>query len=290
MHKLQALLSPLRVFDAVYRTGSVRKAAEVLHVTPGAVSQRLKQLEALMETPLFNRDGRDLQYTLAAQQLAPRIADLFDRIETAVQEARLEPQAPKLRLKLIPSFAIRWLVPRLASFYAIHPEIELELATVARMEEVNIGKADFIICHGDGNWPDLHFDHIFDDAFVPVCSQAMAETIREPADLLKVNLLHSMMRPGDWDIWMRSAGVADAVPKGGTSLGNAALCYQAAADGLGVAIAQLAYVSEDLRSGKLMTAVDHVARTDSGYYLLCESSRADAYPHRAFRDWIRQFR
>lgn len=290
MHKLQALLSPLRVFDALYRTGSVRKAAEVLHVTPGAVSQRLKQLEVLMGTPLFNRDGRELQYTPAAQQLALRIGDLFDRIEAAVQEACLEPQAPKLRLKLIPSFAIRWLVPRLASFYAIHPEIELELATVARMEEVSIGKADFIICHGDGNWPDFHFDHIFDDAFVPVCSQVMAGKIHQPADLLKVNLLHSMMRPGDWDIWMRSAGVADTVPKGGTSLGNAALCYQAAADGLGVAIAQLAYVAEDLRTGKLITAVDHVAHTDSGYYLLCELSKADAYPHRAFRDWIRQVR
>jgi DNA-binding transcriptional LysR family regulator len=290
MHKLQALLSPLRVFDALYRTGSVRKAAEVLHVTPGAVSQRLKQLEVLMDTPLFNRNGRDLQYTPAAEQLARRIGELFDRIETAVQETRRDPQGPKLRLKLIPSFAIRWLVPRLASFYAIHPEIELELATVARMEEVSMGQADFIIRHGDGNWPDFHFDHIFDDAFVPVCSQAMAEKISRPSDLLKVNLLHSMMRPGDWDIWMQSAGITEAVPRGGTSLGNAALCYQAAADGLGVAIAQLAYVSEDLRMGKLVTAVDHVARTDSGYYLLCELSKADSYPHRAFRDWIRQVR
>src|SRR5690606_27447109 len=116
MHKLRSLLGPLRVFDAVNRGRGVSRAADLLHVTPGAVSQQLKHLESVLGVQLYQKEGRELQLTKAGQQLAQRIADLFNRIEDAVQEISESSKEQKLRLKVMPTFAIKWLVPRLANF------------------------------------------------------------------------------------------------------------------------------------------------------------------------------
>lgn len=287
MHKLRNLLGPLRVFDAVHRAGGVTRAAEQLHVTPGAVSQQLKQLESAVGVALFKKSGREIELTDVGRQLALRIADLFDRVEAAVDDVINSGQPRRLRLKVLPSFAIKWLVPRLASFYATHRDIDVEIATVARADDVHLDNADFVVRHGVGQWTDVHFDHLFDDAFVPVCSPALAKTIREPRDVLRATLLHSMMRPEAWPTWLKSAGLSEEVPLRNVTLANAALCYQAAADGLGVAIAQQAYLSDDLRSGRLVVPVNHVARAETGYYLVCDPRKAQTEPLKAFREWIR---
>jgi LysR family glycine cleavage system transcriptional activator/LysR family transcriptional regulator of beta-lactamase len=99
-----------------------------------------------------------------------------------------------------------------------------------------------------------------------------------------------MLRPEAWDLWFASVGLNERPRSKGITLANAALCCQAAVDGLGVAIAQRAYIDDDLRSGRLVVAVDHVARTESGYYLVCDPLKANAPPVRLFRDWIRSVR
>jgi DNA-binding transcriptional LysR family regulator len=99
-----------------------------------------------------------------------------------------------------------------------------------------------------------------------------------------------MMRPEAWDLWFASADLEGLPRPRGMTLANAALCYQAAADGLGVAIAQRAYIEDDIRNGRLVIPVDHVARTERGYYLVCDPLQADAAPVRLFREWIRSVR
>jgi LysR family glycine cleavage system transcriptional activator/LysR family transcriptional regulator of beta-lactamase len=289
MPSLRPLLGPLHVFAAVHRSQGIARAAETLHVTPGAVSQQLKELESQLKVKLFYKEGRRLALTAAGRQLALRVADLFDRVEAAVRDVTADARRPVVRLRLIPSFAIRWLVPRLAGFYAQHPEIEVELATVASMQEARLDQADFVVLHGEGEWTHLHFDHIFDDALTPVCAPSLAKKIRKPADIQHAHLLYSLMRPGDWQIWFDAAGLAGE-PAVGTRLGNAALCYQAAVDGVGVAIAQQDYVAEDLASGRLVAPLPLVATTNKGYYLACEPSRAETYPLTVFRTWMRSVR
>jgi LysR family glycine cleavage system transcriptional activator/LysR family transcriptional regulator of beta-lactamase len=287
MHRLRNLLGPLRVFDAVHRAGGISRAAQLLHITPGAVSQQIKHLEALMNVTLVRKSGREIELTDAGSMLAMRLADLFDRIEAVIDDVIDVGNPRRLRLKVLPTFAIKWLVPRLASFYAAHSDIDIEIATVSRPEDLHLDNADFIVRHGVGQWEDVHFDHLFDDAFVPVCLPALAATIREPEDLLHATLLHSMMRPDGWPTWLQSAGLGAARPARNVTLANAALCLQAAADGLGVAITQLAYARDELASGRLVRPVDHVAITESGYYLVCDPVKADKQPLKSFREWMR---
>jgi LysR family glycine cleavage system transcriptional activator/LysR family transcriptional regulator of beta-lactamase len=290
MHRLRALLGPLRVFDAVCRTGGVSRAAEALHVTPGAVSQQIKQLEGGLGVALFKKAGREIELTDAGQRLARRVADAFDRLDDALSDAADASIGQRLRLKVTPSLAIRWLVPRLLEFYAQHPEIDLEIATIARPDDDRLDGFDCAIRHGVGEWTDVEFDHLFDDELIPVCAPRLAAELRSPRDLLKANLLHSMLRPDAWNLWFASVGLGDAPRARGLTLAHAALCYQAAAEGMGVAIAQRAYLGQDLESGRLVAPVAHVATTELGYYLVCDPLRADTHAVQLFRSWIRTVR
>jgi DNA-binding transcriptional LysR family regulator len=290
MQRLRALLGPLRVFDAVCRAGGVSRAADVLHVTPGAISHQIKQLEGGLGVQLFQKSGREIALTPVGERLAQRVSDAFDRLSDALDAAAEMRPNNQLRLKVTPSLAIRWLVPRLSSFYAAHPEIDLEIATTSKADDVRLDGADCAVRHGMGEWTDVELDHLFDDEFVPVCSPRLASQIKTARDLLEANLLHSMMRPEAWDLWFDSVGLGDIPRLRGTTLANAALSYQAAADGLGVAIAQRAYIEDDLKSGRLVVAVDHAARTERGYYVVCDPARANDEAVRFFRAWIRSVR
>jgi DNA-binding transcriptional LysR family regulator len=278
------------VFDAVSRARGISRAAELLHVSPGAVSQQIKQLEMALGVYLLQRSGREVALTDVGERLARRISDAFDRLDNALDDVVDSRHDRRLRLKVMPSFAIRWLVPRLNSFYALHPDIDLEIATIARTDDLRLDGVYCTIRHGMGEWTDVELDHLFDDEFIPVCAPGMAGKMEAPRDLLNVNLLHSMMRLDAWDVWFDSAGLGGLPRFREMTMANAALCYQAAADGLGVAIAQRAYVEEDLRSGRLVLAVDHIARKETGYYLVCEPLTANAAPVKKFREWIRTVR
>lgn len=290
MQKLRALLGALRVFDAVCRAKGVTRAAQLLHVTPGAVSQQIKLLEGGLGVQLFQKSGREIELTAVGQRLAYRISDAFDRLNDALDDVADDQAEKRLRLRVTPSLAIRWLVPRLHSFYAHHPDIDLEIATIAMADDNRLETADCAIRHGMGEWDDVELDHLFDDEFVPVCAPSLAAQWQAPSDLQQANLLHSMLRPEAWPLWFSSAGLPDPPRLRATTLANAALCYQAAAEGLGVAMAQRAYVQDDLRIGRLVIAVDHIARTERGYYLVCDPMKAATAPVRHFRDWIRSVR
>jgi LysR family glycine cleavage system transcriptional activator len=290
MQTLRALLGPLRVFDAVCRAKGVTRAAHVLHVTPGAVSQQIKHLEVGLGAQLFQKSGREIELTAVGKRLAHRVSDAFDRLNDALNDVAEDQTEKRLRLKVTPSLAIRWLVPRLHSFYAHHPDIDLEISTTAMADDIRLEGVDCAIRHGMGEWADVELDHLFDDEFLPVCAPGLTSHLQAPRDLLQANLLHSMLRPQAWSLWFSSAGLADPPRLRAITLANAALCYQAAADGLGVAMAQRAYVEDDLRIGRLVVAVDHIARTELGYYLVCDSTKATAAPVRLFRDWIRSVR
>ncbi|VTU23049.1 Gcv operon activator [Variovorax sp. PBS-H4] len=290
MQNLRTLLSPLRVFDAVCRAKGVSRAAHLLHVTPGAVSQQIKQLEVGLGVQLFQKSGRRIELTAVGERLAHRVSDAFGRLHDALDDLADNQREKRLRLKVTPSLAIRWLVPRLHGFYAHHPDIALEIATIAMADDVQLEGADCAIRHGMGEWADVELDHLFDDEFLPVCAPSLAGQLQAPQDLLHANLLHSMLRLQAWPLWFGSAGLAPPPRQRGITLANAALCYQAAADGLGVAMAQRAYVENDLRIGRLVVAVDHVARTELGYYLVCDPVKATTTPVRLFRDWIRSVR
>jgi LysR family glycine cleavage system transcriptional activator len=286
MPELRHLLGPLRVLDTISRAGGVVRAADQLHVTPGAVSQQLKQLETALGVPLFVKSGRHLIPNEAGKELADGLADLFDRMEMLVADTIDRGRNPRLRVKVSPDFAVKWLVPKLAGFYAAHPHIDLDITTSSRMEDVHLGSADFALRYGKGGWEDVHSELLFKDSLVPMCSPALAASIREPRDLLNVKLLHSMRRPGAWSIWFASAGLEFDASARRMELANLTLCMQAASDGLGVAIGPAAYLSADRSSDRIVMPLAHVADTGDATYLICDPRKAETPTFREFRCWM----
>lgn len=285
MHKLRNILGPLRVLDAVNRAGGVARAAQSLHVTPGAVSHQIRALEAALDTRLCRKEGREAVLTPSGMQLASRVAELFDRVEEAVHEATSLGKTRRIRLKVIPSFAIKWLMPRLASFYAAHGDIDLEIATVARADDVGLGDADFVVRRGHGKWPGVHAQALFDDVLALACAPSLAAEIRRPQDVLEYKLLHSMIAPVSWDAWLAQAGLPSAgarlVP-----LANAALCLQAAVQGAGIALTQQAYMRDELARGMLVQPLDIALRSGEGYFLVSAPGTLDIRPCAEFAAWV----
>jgi DNA-binding transcriptional LysR family regulator len=287
MTQPRSRLGALRTFEAVARHASVTKAAGELNVTPGAVSQQLRQLESSLQVELFIRQRGRLTLSDSGRHLATRLSTCFEQIERAVLEVAGDPDSRKLRLKVTPTFAIRWLVPRLTLFYKQHPDFEIEVGTYARQEDVVLEEIDFVVRHGRGDWDDAELELIFGDALTPVCSPALARALKSPRDLGAQNLLHSMMRSNAWELWLTSQGLGDLRVRRSTKLANAAVTYQAAIDGLGVALGQIPYVREDLTAGRLVMPFDRVLRTGSGYYLASARRRANQANIRLFRSWMR---
>ncbi len=286
MHKLRNYLGPLRVLDAVHRCAGVGRAAELLHITPGAVSHQLRKLEQDLGVKLVQKSGRDIGFTPTGEELALRVADLFDRLEGAVAQATGSGANRRIRVKVIPSFAIKWLMPRLGGLYALHSDIDVEIATVARADDTDLNNADFVVRRGLGNWPDLRADLLFPDELVLACTPAMAQRLRSPEDLAGEKLLTSMILPHSWDVWFASLGYTPPTAPRYVPLANAVLCLQAAAEGVGVALTQRAYLKQEFDTGALVQPLAHVARSGEGYYLVSDPIRAASPPFKTFVQWL----
>lgn len=280
-------LNSLRVFDVAARCATLRQAAEALSVTPGAVSQQVATLEASLGLALFHRTGRRLTLTAEGARLAVRIGKAFEQIDAAVCEAREATSPNVLRLRMSPTLAARWLVPRLPGFSGRHPELALEISTSSGQEHAaESSDVDFTIRLAEYPQVDPDALLLFPDALVPVCSASLAARLRSPSDLANFPLLHSMMRECSWQIWLDAVGVSLEVGPG-VRFENAALAYEAAIEGLGVAIAQQEYVRNDLRDKRLAMPFNQVARTRYGYYLVNPPHKRDWAKVRALREWIR---
>ena len=234
---------------------------------------------------VVQRNGRDISFTAVGQEIAIRCAELFDRLESVIDDAVRSQDKRALRVKLRPSVAIKWLMPILPNFYALHNDVDIEIATVSRVDDTHLDNADFVVRRGSGAWPGLSSILLFKDKLVVVCSKLLAERIGKPEDLSGEMLLKSMIAPGSWDTWLASVGMRDAATRV-IPLANAALCLQAAAENLGVAITQEAYVLNDIASGALVRPLSHAVSSDEGYYLVFDPVKAQSGQFRKFVEWI----
>lgn len=286
MTDLRNILGPLRVLEAIHRCGSMGRAAAQLNITPGAVSHQIRRLETELGARVLTKDGRTVEFTEVGLELANGASDAFARLEALVAKAMGASANAPIRVKVIPSLAIQWLMPRLAGFYADHQDIDVEIATVARADDTELINADFVVRRGLGDWRDLHSELLFKDELVLACAPAVAERIHEPADVLGEKLLKSMIAPTGWDIWLRSVGLALGENTRVIPMANAALCLQAAVQGLGVVVTQRAYLASEFASGLLVQPLPQVARSEVGYYLVCEIAKAHRSPYVQFSRWL----
>lgn len=284
-------LTALRSFEAAGRLGSFTLAADELSVSQAAVSRQVKELEAELGKPLFERRHRSVRLTAAGRSLLDVLSRSFDAMDASLSEIRGRRGGGLLEISAEPSFAACWLVSHLEDFRAGHPEIDVAVDSDMRLIEFRTHEAEIAIRHGmDAKaWPRTEADLVVEVDLVPVIAPTLLASgppLRTPADLLAHTLLHEENR-SVWERWFSAAGV-EGVPLGRAQIfaeGN--LVLQAVLRGHGVALVDRFLAAEDIAAGRIVQPFDLSIR-HGAYWLVARSFKRLSPEARAFRQWLLQ--
>lgn len=281
-------LNAVPAFEAAARYKSFTKAAEELFVTHGAVSRQVKNLEEYLGQPLFLRLARSLELTEVGHSYLEVARESLTLLSEGTAELRERQQNKPITISVIPSFAVRWLVPRLDRFYRAHPGVEVLLN--ASFSMVNFGKEDIDLAVrlGCGNWAGLNSDLLMTTDTIPVCSPAKMQgdhALLVPANLSYHRLLHDATRD-DWRAWLRLAGVKGVDSQRGSLFNDHNVLLQAAIDGLGVALARKRLVQQDLASGRLIQPFPLSLPSEVAFYIVYPKRRSSDPKLELFRNWL----
>lgn len=282
-------LHAVRVFEAAGRLGSFKAAAEELHVTQGAVSQQIRLLETWLQAALFERHNRRIVLTPAAQAYLKKIGPLFQQLAQATADYGLpEVLARTLSVNASATFTLRWLVPRLATFRAANPGVDVKIETSNEPVESLKDGYDIVIRGG----PDTFYGYVMrpflTEERLPVCSPAVlrALPLREPRDLRRHTLLHTSSLPRLWPDWLARAGVQALQPAAALTFDHFYLTLQAAIDGVGIAMGPVALVSDDLAAERLIAPFAGPLLPSRSYCSYVPESKASEDLVLRFRDWL----
>jgi LysR family transcriptional regulator, glycine cleavage system transcriptional activator len=286
-------LNALRAFEAAARNLSFLKAAEELHVTAGAVSQQIKALEDHLSLKLFRRQARGVLLTDAGQRYGKRIGELLDQIENATRDLGRHSGGAALTVTTMPSFAARWLIPRLGAFGRLHPAIAVRTLADDKLATFLDDDVDVGIRFGAGRYPGLVADFLFREEVFPVCSPRLLEgppPLERLGDLAHHTLLHDEPHLGlhelEWSAWLAKRGVRHIDAHQGPRFTYTHMSLTAAAMGQGIALGTSVLCADDLESGRLVRPFPDKVVADFGYYLVFPQAALDRPPVVAFRDWM----
>lgn len=281
-------LNALRAFEATARHGSFSLAADELCVTQGAVSRQVSKLEDHLGVTLLSRSGRRTTLTFEGARFYASVHEAFERILDATEMFTRKGDPLVLKVKVPPTLGIRWFVPRLVQFHGLHPDIDVQIRTSHQPVDFAQEDVDVAIQWGLGEWEGVSADHILHEELTPVCSPALLtdRALHRPADLANHVLLRSMNRTNDWRIWLEAAGATGVDWSRALKFENSGLTYQAAIDGLGVVVAQRAFIQDDLAAGRLIAPFPLSVPGERGYYLVYPPDRLRLTRVAEFRRWL----
>jgi LysR family glycine cleavage system transcriptional activator len=296
----------LRAFESAARHLSFKKAAQELFVTPSAISQQIRLLEEHVGVPLFRRLTRALELTAEGEAMLPKVRDGLGALSAALALVKkpVITDSP-LTVNAPPSFSTRWLLPRLQRFSRAHPEIDLRLTSSLEMidgRSADNGHSLFIapaedtvaIRYGGGDYSGARVDRILKAAYVPVCSPSLLRgkhALREPGDLRHHTLIHDDTVPDEsagpsWKQWLARQGVEGIDAERGPHFTDGSLAIEAAADGMGVALALRPLVGSDVRAGRLAIPFDSAMPSSYAYYFVSPETANERPDLAQFRDWV----
>ena len=281
-------LTTLPAFDAAARHLSFTKAAAELHVTHGAVSRAIRNLEEQLGTRLFERGTRSVQLTSEGAAYAAEIGAALDRIGAATIVASAPKSAGVLNVSTSDGFAGRWLVPRLHRFHRANRDIDVRLSTSGTFSDFIRDGIDIAIRYGAGGYEGVISEFLAEEEVSPVCSPELLQgehALRTPNDLKHQRLIHDNFRI-DWATWLRAAGLDDINPDNGVRYESAAYAVEAAVHGEGVLLGRSALVSADLAAGRLVRPFDLALKSRWNYYVVYPDGALRQRKVRAFRDWL----
>lgn len=285
-------LNALRAFVVAAKHLSFSRAAEELSVTPAAVSQQVRQLEDHLGCALFRRTSRQLLLTDEGQACLPGLAEGFEHLIEALAALDAVGEGGVLTVSVAPSFAAKWLLPRVDAFAIAHPEIDLRISAAMHLVDFETDDVDCAIRYGQGAYPGLVVEHFLSESVLPVASPSLVDSarIKNSADLARVTLLHDDgpdrdASCPDWAMWLKAAGVAADASRG-PRFDQSSLVLEAAAMGRGVALAKQRLAETDLLSGRLVQLFDLRQPVSFAYYFVCPTRKRALGRVQAFHAWL----
>jgi LysR family glycine cleavage system transcriptional activator len=287
--RLMPSTAELVAFEAAARHANFTRAAEELSLTQGAISKQIRQLEQTLGVTLFERVNRRVVLTDAGGLYLGDVREMLTKLETSTHAVLASGgSAAVLNVAVLPTFATRWLVPRLPMFVEAHPGVTINLATRLKPFDFDEEPFDLAIHYGTPTWPRSDATHLFDENVVPVASPAYRTGIRlaAPGDLLRATLLQQATRPTLWRDWFESVGVEHIHPYRGPLFDQFSMIAQAAAAGLGAALVPRFLVEEELQTSKLVVLFDHPLRGSQAYYLVVPTRKIHTPVVAQFGGWL----
>lgn len=288
MQRRSLPLSGLRVFEAAARLGSFKAAAEELAVTPTAVSHQIRALEAQTGLVLFDRHVRRVSLTDVGAQLYPVLRDGFDAFEATLARLTQQRTRAQVAISATNAFTVKWLVPRMADFRALHPDIDLQLQASDDVVDLRSTAVDIAIRYGRGPYPGLVTQPLFTDRFAPVANPRLG--VRSPDDLARVPLIRFDWRRSQpenptWERWFTVAQRPEPGQASQLRFSDEGHAIQAAVAGHGVALVSLALIAEELEAGHLVQPFGPEIDGHT-YHLAMHAGRPPSAPVQAVADWL----
>lgn len=281
----------LQAFDAAARHESFTRAAEELALTQSAICRQIAALEDFLGVRLFRRTRRGVRLTEAGQTYSRQVASRLDAVERDTLSVMAHHgSGANVELAVVPTFATRWLLPRLADFGRRHPGVAVNLATRTRPFLFDETEFDAAIYFGDAGWPGTEAHYLMRENPVPVCSPALLgdRPALTPQEIAALPLLQQSTRPYAWRQWFGAHGVRIDHDMTGPRLELFSMLAQAAMHNMGVALIPPFLIQEELASGRLVTACRQTYRSERAYYLIIPERKAETASLTAFRDWLMQ--
>ena len=286
-------LNALKAFRSVGRHLGFSMAAEELHVTPAAISQQIKNLEAILGVVLFHRNGRETQLTEAGQVLLPGIEKGFNELENAVRVCRAHGDSSYISCNTVGAFAARWLVPRLPNWTERHPKVDVRISTTSEWVTFDRQDIDLAVRLSTGQEDGLQTELLQVEKIVPLCSPSILgqdPPLRKPEDLINHQLIHFAPTGGRintrWADWLALTKVDSVDPNRGIFLSNGMAALNAAIAGQGIVLAPKTLASDDLERGTLVVPFDIELPTDFAWYVIAPSENMKRPEIRAFKEWL----
>lgn len=282
-------LLALRTFVEVGQRGSIKAAAEAMHVTSGAVSQQIRLLEDRAGVQLFTRERLGLRLTEAGAGVHPALLQAFEQIEKAVQTLDRIKARQTLTVSTVATFAASWLVPRLGRFNQRHPHIEVRVEATSAVVDMRRDRVDVALRHGLGVYPGLHVTRLMAPVLVPVAHPGLIPrdaVISKPEDCLNHPLLHDSDR-ADWPLWLAAHEVAaDPRAERGTAFEDDFLLIRAAEAGQGLALVPSEYAADEIAAGRLVQVLDKPWPARFAYYVVTRPDAIERPEVKAFVEWV----
>ena len=280
-------IASLRALEALDRLDSASAVAKELGQTQSAVSRQLQALEAQLGASLILRKPKRMQLTAVGWQYATSVRGALQAISRASMDLTLSPKGGNLTLAILPTFGMRWLVPRLADFTRRYPDITINMATRLRPFDFANEPFDAVLHFGSADWPDADHLKLKTEMTIPVCAPGLlgGVSVSNIAKISALPLLHIATRPTAWQDWFAAHG-ACTTQVYGTVYDQFSTIIQAALHGLGVALLPNYLVEQDLATGRLIVAYGQSIKNSGSYFLVWPNSRAQHPALLSFRSWL----